>query len=102
VRVALGDGASGADLVLAPQLYDAGPRATLDLIRTTGPDVDVLMVVGHNPTISVVSTLLDPGTEVEDGLRTAGLALHSVDGDWADCGPNRAPLTAAHTARAAD
>lgn len=100
VRVALGDAANGAEVVMEPALYDSGAATALDLIRATAPTVDVLVVVGHNPTVSMISTMLHPGTDVEDGLRTAGLALHSVDGDWADCGPGSAPLTASHTARA--
>jgi phosphohistidine phosphatase len=102
VRVALGDAANGAEVVMEPALYDSGATASLQLIRATAPDVDVLVVIGHNPTVSVISTMLDPGTEVEDGLRTAGLALHIVDGDWTDCVPGSAPLTASHTARASD
>jgi phosphohistidine phosphatase len=100
VRVALGDAASGTEVVMEPALYDSGAATALDLIRATDPEVDVLIVVGHNPTVSMISVLLDPGAEAEDGLRTAGLALHSVEGDWTDCGRNRAPLTATHTARA--
>jgi len=100
VRVALGDAASATEVVMEPALYDSGAASALDLIRATDPDVDVLVVVGHNPTVSMISTMLDPGSDVDDGLRTAGLALHRIDGDWVDCGPNHAPLTASHTARA--
>lgn len=102
VRVALGDAGSTAEVVMEGALYDAGAATALDLIRATDPDVEVLMVVGHNPTVSMISTLLDPGTEVEEGLRTGGLAVHSLDGEWVDCGPGGAPLTASHTARAED
>lgn len=100
VRVALGDSGTSADLALSPELYSSGTIAMLELIRATSPDIGVLMVVGHNPTVSMVSVLLDPGTEVEDGLRTAGIALHVVDGLWTDFGPDRAPLATTHTARA--
>jgi phosphohistidine phosphatase len=102
VRVALGDTANSAEVVMEPALYDAGAATALDLIRATAPDVDVLVVIGHNPTVSMISAMLDPGTEADDGLRTAGLALHTIDGDWTDCGPDHAPLTASHTARASD
>jgi phosphohistidine phosphatase len=101
VRVALGDGAQ-PEVVLAPALYDSGAAAALELIRATTAAIGVLMVVGHNPTVSAISTILAPDTDVEDGLRTAGMAVHSIDGDWIDCRPGRAPLTATHTARAAD
>jgi phosphohistidine phosphatase len=100
VRVALGDTASSAEVVMEPALYDYGATTALDLIRATGPEVEVLMVIGHNPTVSMISGLLDPEADVE--LRTGGLALHSVAGDWVDCGPGSAPLTASHTARASD
>jgi phosphohistidine phosphatase len=102
VRVALGDAAPAPELVLSPELYSAGTAAMLELIRATSPDVGVLMVIGHNPTVSMVSVLLDSGTDAEDGLRTAGMALHVVDGEWTDFGPDQAPLATAHTARAAD
>jgi phosphohistidine phosphatase len=98
--VALGDAGATPDLVLVPELYSSGTMAMLQAVRATGPDVGVLMVIGHNPTISMVSVLLDSGTDVEDGLRTAGIALHVVDGEWTDFGPDQAPLAAAHTARA--
>lgn len=101
VRVAVGDGGT-AEVVLAAELYERGAADALELIRATPADVETLIVVGHNPTISTISTILDADTEVEDGLRTAGLAVHQVDGDWSDCRPGRAPLTAAHTARATD
>jgi phosphohistidine phosphatase len=103
VRVALGDAGDSAEVVMEPALYHSGAGTALDLIRATDPDVDVLVVVGHNPTVSMIAARLDPGTEVDDdGLRTAGLALHSIDGEWADCVPGAAPLTATHTARASD
>jgi phosphohistidine phosphatase len=101
VRVALGDAADATEVAMEPALYDSGAATALDLIRATDPEVDVLVVIGHNPTVSMISAVLDPGTDVDDdGLRTAGLAVHSVDGDWADFGPGGAPLTATHTARA--
>ncbi len=37
---------------------------------------------------------------LSDGLRTAGLAVHTLPGDWSDCRPGVAPLAHAHTARA--
>jgi phosphohistidine phosphatase len=100
VALALGDEAAGTGVIYERALYDAGARRLLDLVRETEPDIDVLMVIGHNPSVSMLSTLLDHGTEVDDGLRTAGLAVHRVDGTWVECGPARAPLTSVHTARA--
>ena len=96
VRVALGNG--GADVVYPDELYDGGPQEMLQAIQSTSDDVDVLMVVGHNPTVSIVSAMLDPSADTE--LRTAGLTVHRVDGSWKECRPKSAPQTGAHTARA--
>jgi phosphohistidine phosphatase len=97
VRVAL-----GGDLAVRydPWLYDAGAREILDAVRATDGDVTVLLVVGHNPAVSTLSAKLDPAGDADDGLRTAGLAVHRLEGAWSDFGPRRAPVALAHTARA--
>jgi phosphohistidine phosphatase len=101
VRVALGPAAAETTLVLEAALYDEGAREILDAIRRTATEIDVLLVIGHNPTISTLSAVLDPGDGPDEGLRTAGLAVHQVEGDWSDFAPGQAPRRAAHTARAA-
>lgn len=83
-----------------PEMYGSGPEEMLALIRATEPSVSTLLLVGHDPTISAISALLDPDGDDDDGLRTAGLAVHELAGSWADCGPGQAKRTAAHTARA--
>jgi len=100
VRVALGTAAAGTAVIFEPALYEADAEELLDLIQETAAEVDVLLVVGHNPVISTLSALLDPSAEGDDGLRTAGLAVHRVPGGWSGCVRGKAPLTAAHTARA--
>jgi phosphohistidine phosphatase len=60
-----------------------------------------VLLIGHNPTVSMLSSLLDRGTDRDsDGLRTSGIAVHAHDGDWAALGPGTAPVTASYTARA--
>ena len=84
-----------------PDLYDAGAAQALDLIRAVPPQTRALLVIGHNPTVSLLSDALDPDAERDsDGLRTSGLAVHVLDGTWADLEPTGAALTALHTARA--
>lgn len=83
-------------------LYALGAESLLTIIGGTAPEVRTLLVIGHNPTMSVASALLDPEGGAE--LRTAGLAVHAVPGEWTDCarpaaGGALAPLTEAHTAR---
>jgi phosphohistidine phosphatase len=72
----------------------------LEVVTETDDSVRVLLMVGHNPTMSELAELLDPGGGPEDGLRTAGIAVHDVPGGWSACGPGTAPLRQAHTARA--
>jgi phosphohistidine phosphatase len=57
-----------------------------------------VLLIGHNPGLSDLSATLDP--EGADGLRTAGIAVHTVNGDWTDLTAAAAPLATSHTARA--
>ena len=65
----------------------------------TDPAVRVLLLVGHNPTMSALSALLDPKGGEPEGLRTAGIAVHAVPGDWSALAPGKAAVTAWYTAR---
>lgn len=103
VRDGLGleEGAKRADVpvALVPQLYTKGVDAAIDLIAEMDDEIGILLVVGHNPTVSVVSAVLDPGGGWENGLRTASLAVHSAPSSWADCERGSCPLMSAYTAR---
>ena len=80
-------------------LYYAGVNAALSLIRAVSTDVDTVLLIGHNPTVSALSQRLDDAAgRASFGLKTGGLAVHSVPTEWADLAA--APLTATHTARA--
>ena len=83
-------------------LYFGGASEMLELIQESDQTVSTLLVIGHNPTVSIVSARLDPqGTMIDDGLRTSGIAVHRFEGGWADLEPGKAPRTAEHTARGA-
>jgi len=100
VALALGPEATGITVAYDPEVYEsAGPQQLLDLITATVPEIGTLLVIGHNPTMSALSALLDPGAPGE-GLRTCGIAVHRVPGSWSDLAPGGAPLTATHTPRA--
>lgn len=80
-------------------LYDGGAGELLKVIQTADPAARVVMVIGHNPSISLLSKLLDSGSDLDsDGLRTCGLAIHEVTAGWADL--KSAPLATIRTARA--
>jgi len=81
-------------------LYLGGADQLLELVRTVEDGVSSVLVIGHNPSLSQLALELDPeGGLDSDGLRTSGLTVHRVDGPWAECGPQQAPVTATHTAR---
>jgi len=68
-------------------LYSAGPEAVLDLVRLVDDEVRVLVVVGHNPTVSVLAMTLDDGsttTLLDDPAYPPGtVTVLEVDGPWA-------------------
>lgn len=105
-----GLGAAQPTVVYEPALYTGGVTEALDLVAATQPALSRVLLIGHNPTLTMVSGLLEPAGHAPeadladfdaDGLRTAGLAVHQLDGTWADFGPGAAKLVDAHTARAA-
>jgi phosphohistidine phosphatase len=99
VALALGGDATGITVVYDPAVYDSpGGQGLLDLVAATGADVGTVLVVGHNPTISALSELLDPG--VDESLRTCGIAVHRVPGEWRELAPGAARVETVHTARA--
>ena len=82
-------------------LYDGGRTEVIDLLRAVPESVRVVLVIGHNPTMSDVSILLRPydGEAELEPLRTAGLAVHRAEGPWSQTEPFSMPLVMQHTAR---
>jgi phosphohistidine phosphatase len=68
-------------------LYLGGVQEILKLVRTIGPRVSHLMIIGHNPGISEVAHLLAPSSEI-GGLATAALCTLTCDTDqWSAIAP---------------
>lgn len=74
---------------LDPALYQAGPEAAIDLVRLVPGDAGDVLVVGHNPTMAHVATLLSDGTGdrraallMAEGHPTAAFALFEVQEEW--------------------
>jgi phosphohistidine phosphatase len=87
-------------------LYEAGTESALDLVRETDEAVRTLVVVGHNPTMASLATLLDDGNgddeagnEVAVGFPTSAVAVLTYDGDWADLDEASASVVAYHVGR---
>ena len=82
-------------------LYEGGRTEVIDLLRAVSDDVKVVLIVGHNPTMSDVSILLRPydARSPVEPLKTAGLAVHQLEGSWSTVEPGSMPLLELHTAR---
>lgn len=88
VKAALGD-APEPEVLVTDELYEAGPRDVLGLLRALDGRVGTALVVGHEPTMSTLAALLaDPTPPVGDlatlhhGLPTAGYAVLAAQ-EWA-------------------
>lgn len=88
VRSALGDSPE-PEVLVSDDLYRAGPRDVLAMVQELDPRIATVLVVGHEPTMSVTAALLaDPTPPVGDlgtlhaGLPTAGFAVLEVP-EWA-------------------
>jgi phosphohistidine phosphatase len=76
----------------APGLYGDGVDGALAEIRAHGGGVDVLMVVGHEPTSSELAAVIMGGGRID--VPTAAALRLDVDGlDVADVGPDCGTLT---------
>ena len=87
-------------------LYEAGTESALDLIRGVDDEIRTLVVVGHNPTMASLATLLDDGegdeeagNEVAVGFPTSAVAVFEYDGEWADLAFTSASLVGYHVGR---
>jgi phosphohistidine phosphatase len=80
-------------------LYDGSAADLLKALQQSEPSFQTVMIVGHNPSVSQLSEMLDASGEADsDGLRTCGIAIHEVPTVWASV--TTARRVATHTARA--
>ncbi len=74
-------------------MYLAEPAAILTLIRRSSPAVGCLLVIGHNPGLSLLAGQLAPSASGR-GLVKGGLALFEVETGWEALGPASSRLAA--------
>ncbi|MEO6511787.1 MAG: histidine phosphatase family protein [Nocardioides sp.] len=91
---------------LSQVLYGAGPETALDLVRETPSDAVAVLVIGHNPTMAYLASLLDDGeadpsvsAEMMTGYPTSAVALFEHVGAWADLSEAGARLVGYHVGR---
>jgi phosphohistidine phosphatase len=102
--------ASGGQLDVEPSLsqvlYGAGPETALDLVRETPVSATSIIVVGHNPTMASLASLIDDGdgdpavaSEMLSGYPTSAVAVFEYDGAWSDLTEGGARLVAFYVGR---
>lgn len=96
---------TGWDVEAEPseEWYAVSPEAALDLLRLVPEGTGTLLVLGHNPTIASLASLLDDGEgDADAGARMVlgfppGAAVVLDPGvPWADLGPATASVRAFH------
>jgi phosphohistidine phosphatase len=79
-----------SEIVLDPSLYDEGPRGVLE-VGAAAPDGNTLMLVGHQPTWSMLVSAVT-GERAE--MKTATVAVIELDIEsWADLAGASGTLT---------
>lgn len=90
-------------------LYLGGSEGVLKTIREDAgraADAARVIVIGHNPTMAIVTGLLSDGggspdaqARLADGFATSGLAVLTFNGDWADLDRGVCSLRRFHVSR---
>ncbi|MGI8681523.1 MAG: SixA phosphatase family protein [Mycobacteriales bacterium] len=85
--------------VLDERVYDNTVEDLLAVIRETPAGVEILVLVGHNPSMEQLAAALDDGRghaagrhELARKYPTSGVAVFAVNGDWAAVGPGGGTL----------
>lgn len=83
----LGDALGSPRVALEDEIYEANESDLLALLRTVGPEVESVLMIGHNPSIQRLALLLCVEGELLDGVRskypTAALATLAIESaDW--------------------
>lgn len=88
------------------RLYGASPGEVIDEINKVSDEVDTLLVVGHEPTMSHLALgLAGPGSDrgaaeqIDRKYPTSAIAVLRVPGSWADLGLSGAELSSFHVPR---
>jgi phosphohistidine phosphatase len=80
--------------VMTDQAYDAHPAELLELVRTLPAEADTAALVGHNPGIQMLATLLADSDSGLGEFPTSAVCVLAFDGGWASTGPGTGRLIA--------
>ncbi|MFC4783727.1 SixA phosphatase family protein [Nocardioides sp. MAHUQ-72] len=83
--------AAPPEATLDERVYAADAEELLDVVRGLDPDLDVVVLVAHNPGLEDLASML-AGEWVP--MKTSALAVLTVTGQWDEAGPGSATLRA--------
>lgn len=96
-----GEVAAQVSVEVRDDLYEARPRQVVELLRTTTDERASVLVIGHEPTMSMLAALLAQPESDEAALRiaqvgfmTAGIATLDIASNWGELEPRAAFLRA--------
>ena len=99
-------GACGESIEYERSLYTGGVEAALQTVRDFGGETQVLLVVGHNPTMATLASGLSEGDGssvahecLAAGFPTSSLAVLRYAGPWAGLSFGTASLERCHVSR---
>ncbi|MFV0496512.1 SixA phosphatase family protein [Mycobacterium sp.] len=102
-----------APVSYVPQIYGAAPGAVIETINQVDAQVNTLLAIGHEPTMSSLALILAnlDTADIADGagsaaaqsisakFPTSGIAVVHCPGTWADLEPGGAALADFHVPR---
>ena len=103
---AVDGGACGESVEFDDGIYSGGAQTVLQTVRETAGDPQVVIVVGHNPTMAMLASGLSEGdgsTAAHEclaaGFPTSSLAVLRYAGPWSGLDFGTAALERCHTSR---
>jgi len=89
--------------VFSGVLYGTDEQGLMELLREADDSARTVVVIGHNPAVSMLVQLLDNGEGEEgdlSGMPTCAAAVFELGCSWSEVGPMCARLRAFHVGRA--
>lgn len=88
-------------VTVLPELYEVPPREVLSILRSEDATTASILLIGHEPTVSMLTALLaHPGSDqgalklAQVGFMTAAVAELEFEKSWEDLGPASGQLLA--------
>ena len=96
-----------AEIRVEPEIYHNGALKILDLLTPLPEATSTVVLVGHEPTVSILAHMLhdtddDLASQISFGVPTATAVIIDVPGTWADLEPKSARIREIFTARKRD